>query len=208
MKHTLRAFSVGLITTGLILLAVFYLFGYGNESAAEDTTEELIEKIEEKGLRVISEEDYISFTLGIKENNDDETDVAESDEEDAKESKEEKEKANDDKADGDKAAKEDKEKDKDKEKAADDKKKEKQKDEKPKKKDKKETSSPVVITVEPGMATSYISDILEEEGLIDDAASFNKYLIDNDYSLRVQMGKHELERGLSEYEIAERLTSN
>lgn len=206
MKHTLRAFSVGLITTGLILLAVFYLFGYGNESAAEDTTEELIEKIEEKGLRVISEEDYISFTLGNKENNDDETDVAESDEEDAKESK--KEKANDDKADGDKAAKEDKEKDKDKEKAADDKKKEKQKDEKPKKKDKKETSSPVVITVEPGMATSYISDILEEEGLIDDAASFNKYLIDNDYSLRVQMGKHELERGLSEYEIAERLTSN
>ncbi|WP_156856790.1 hypothetical protein [Oceanobacillus sp. AG] len=205
MKHTLRAFSVGLITTGLILLAVFYLFGYGNESTAEDTTEELIEKIEEKGLRVISEEDYISFTLGNKEKNDDETDVAESDEEDAKESKEEKEKANDDKADGDKAAKEDKEKDKNKEKAADDKKKEKQKDEKPKKKDK---NSPVVITVEPGMATSYISDILEEEGLIDDAASFNKYLIDNDYSLRVQMGKHELERGLSEYEIAERLTSN
>lgn len=205
MKHTLRAFSVGLITAGLILLAVFYFFDSGNESAAEDTTEELIKKIEERGLRVISEEDYISFTVNDKQNNNEETNVAKSDEENTKESKEAK-------VDDDKAEKEAKEKDKDKEKTTSEKKvkekKEKEKDEKPKKADKKETSSTVVITVEPGMPTSHISNILEEEGLIDDAASFNEYLIENDYSLHVQMGKHELERGLSQYEIAERITSN
>ncbi|MCF3941776.1 endolytic transglycosylase MltG [Oceanobacillus alkalisoli] len=189
MKHTVRAFSVGLIAAGLILLAVFYLFGHGNEGAAEYSTEELIEKIEEEGLRVVSEEEYISITLGNNESNENEDEAEETETEETEDSAEI-ETANQDSEENDE---EETESEEEKEDEAE---------------EEEETPSPVVITVEPGMATSYISDLLEEEGLIDDAAAFNEYLIDNDYSLRVQMGDHELEHGLSEYEIAEQLTSN
>ncbi len=63
MKHTMRAFSVGLVTAGLILLGVFYFTGGDNSGQADLNTEEMITKIEEDGYRVITEEEYISYSV-------------------------------------------------------------------------------------------------------------------------------------------------
>ena len=72
-----------------------------------------------------------------------------------------------------------------------------------------EENTPAIktITIESGMATSQISSMLADQNLIDDAGAFNSYLQEHEYSLRVQMGDHELREGMSFYEIAEAMTN-
>lgn len=176
MKHTVRAFAVGLVTAGIILLGVFYFFDEPNENIEDITTEKLITHIEEEGLRVISEEEYISYSLDNESGNDD----VEVKKEETEETEEEIENIDEDKDDTNEKEEEEEEED---------------------------SPSTVTITIERGMASSHISDMLEDEGLIDDAGDFNDYLLDNDYSLYVRMGDHELETGMSHYEIAEALTN-
>ncbi|MCM3738729.1 hypothetical protein M3210_00480 [Oceanobacillus luteolus] len=205
MKHTMRAFSVGLVTAGLILLGVFYFTGGDNSGQADLNTEEMITKIEEDGYRVITEEEYISYSVAsTQQDNSNKKNAEETvDDEDASEEDKSTQK---EKAD---SSKDDKEKEKQTEKASEkdnDKKEDKEKEQKEKNKE-KQTASTVTFTVEPGMASSQISDMLEDLGIIEDAKEFSKYLDEHDYSLRIQMGSHELETGMSHYEIAERLTN-
>lgn len=187
MKHTVRAFSVGLIVAGLILLGVFYFDGV-NEGHAEYTTEELIEQVEADGFRVITEEEYISFSVANSQQSNDSQAEDEEEDEIKKEVTEKKvaSKTTESKTDNTKAPKEKEEE---------------------KEKDKDNTPSTFTIQIESGMASSQISRLLEERGIVDDAEAFNSYLLEHDYSLRVQLGEHELQTGMSYYEIAERLTN-
>lgn len=179
MKHTIRSFSVGLLTAGLIMLAVFYFLEEGNNDQVTMPTEEMISHIEQDGFRVLTEKEYIAFSVtNAQEDDDTETkETSSEEEENATEVNEESE------------AKETEEENNSNE--------------------AEEESTPVTktINIENGMASSHISSMLEDENLVDDAEAFNSYLQDNDYSLKVQLGQHELTEGMTYYEIAKVLTN-
>ncbi|MEC5422246.1 hypothetical protein QGM71_01930 [Virgibacillus sp. C22-A2] len=62
------------------------------------------------------------------------------------------------------------------------------------------------LHIEPGMASSTISSVLAENNIIENAAEFNKYLDEQDYSLKVQIGEFELSSTMSFFELAEAIT--
>jgi PleD family two-component response regulator len=197
MKHTVRAFSVGLITAGLVLFGVFYFNEDTREQAEDMPTEELINQIEEDGFRVITEEEYISFSLAndaseveVEEETTEDEDQVEDSDENENDNEEKTENADDEVEEEEEEAEENESEEN-----------ESEEDEE------EESPSTVLLTIEAGMASSHISNILEEEGLVDDAESFNSYLLEHDYSLYIQLGEHELETGMSYYEIAEALTN-
>lgn len=205
MKHTVRAFSVGLLTAGLILLGVFFFTDGANNAQADISTEEMIGKIQEDGYRVITEEEYISFSVSSANSKDQEESEEAEETEETEETEEnaEKEPAEDEtepeaEADDEEVndeAEEDAEEEESTETEAEEEEEEEQ------------TPSTVTITIEPGMVSSQISQMLEEHGIIEDAGAFTDYILEHDYSLRIQMGEHELETGMSHYEIAESLSN-
>ncbi|ASK63187.1 hypothetical protein CFK37_14045 [Virgibacillus phasianinus] len=99
-----------------------------------------------------------------------------------------------------------KDKDKEQEKDQTDDTKSKQKEQDTKDKEKKEVKK-FTLKVEPGLASSSISSILEENGVIDNASKFNKYLEENDYSQYVQLGTFELTTDMTFNQIAEAITN-
>lgn len=176
MKHTVRSFSIGLLTAGLIMLAVFYFLEEGNNDQVTMPTEEMISHIEQDGFRVLTEKEYIAFSVTNAQEKDD-TETKETPSEEEENATEENE-ANETEEDNNSNEAEEK-------------------------------STPVTktINIENGMASSHISSMLEDENLVDDGEAFNSYLQDNDYSLRVQLGQHELTEGMTYFEIAEELTN-
>ncbi|WP_077621499.1 endolytic transglycosylase MltG [Sediminibacillus massiliensis] len=63
-----------------------------------------------------------------------------------------------------------------------------------------------VITVTEGMTTSQLVNQLTSAEIIEDEQSFIDFLIENDYSKKIQIGKFGLEKDMTYKEIAERLT--
>ncbi|RLL48529.1 hypothetical protein D8M04_02010 [Oceanobacillus piezotolerans] len=63
------------------------------------------------------------------------------------------------------------------------------------------------MSIKPGMLTSEISSLLEENNIIEDAFEFDQYLNENDYSLYVQLGEYTLTSDMSFYEIAETIAN-
>ena len=69
-----------------------------------------------------------------------------------------------------------------------------------------ETTEKVSITVERG-ATSYtVCQKLQELGIIEDAAEYDNYLIENGYASRIRVGTHELTKGMDYHAIAEAIS--
>lgn|SRR5699024_3640261 len=202
MKQSVRFFAIGLMTSAILMFGYFAIF---DKSAAVENipVEELIAQIEEDDYRVISEEDFISFSLMDK----DEVEAnakEKADKEKKSDKKEETTKSSDDKSskDNDKKKqdkKSDKDKDADKSKEKSDKKKKKDKDsDKPKK---------VTFTTEPGVVTEDIAEILYDKKVIDDKRKFEDYLEDNGHSAYIQIGKFEVTTDMSFKEIAEVITT-
>ncbi|MEM5015671.1 hypothetical protein WKH31_05200 [Metabacillus indicus] len=52
-----------------------------------------------------------------------------------------------------------------------------------------------------GMATSDVSRILEQEGVIESASEFNDFVINGNYHTKVRMGTFQLKKGMSFSEI-------
>lgn len=77
-------------------------------------------------------------------------------------------------------------------------------DDKDKKDEDKEKT--YTIHIKSGMASSEISDQLEENDIIKDASKFSKYLKDNDYDQKVQLGKFDVSSSMDQKEIAEEIT--
>lgn len=217
MKHSIRSFSVGLLTTGLILLAVYYFFDNETDSQASMETDEMISHIEQDGYRVLTEKEYIGYTVANanqEENDSDEQLLKEeapgeetaSAKEKEKEDKAEKQKKADvkDKEKEDKAEKQKKAEKKDKTKKEDNKQTKDKKDKKEKKKN--SSSKTVTINISSGMASSEISALLQEKKVIDSAEDFSNFLEDNEYSERVQIGKHKVKKGMSFSDIAKVIT--
>lgn len=68
-------------------------------------------------------------------------------------------------------------------------------------------AEPVTVTIERGTNSEHVSELLQEAGLIGDAAVFNDYLCDNGYSRSITAGTYEIIPGVSQDEIAEIITT-
>lgn len=68
MKQSVRSFSIGLFTAGIIVLVVFYFFDSSAKNATQMTTDEMISAIKEDGYYVMTESEFISASVN-KDNN-------------------------------------------------------------------------------------------------------------------------------------------
>lgn len=66
----------------------------------------------------------------------------------------------------------------------------------------------VTVVIESGVTSYRICIMLEELGLVEDAAEFDTYLCDNGYSRKIDYGTHEIPVGAGEDEIAKIITRN
>ena len=185
MKHTVRSFSVGLLAAGLIMLVVYLFLDESMKAEQDYNKDEVIAHVEQEGYRVITEEEYISMSVAKTQQDNLEKNKVEPNKEEESSIEEE---------DTSNVVEEENSS-------------EEQQEETVEEKEEDNTPALKTITIEPGMATSQISSMLANQNLIDDAQEFNSYLQEHEYSLRVQMGDHELKEGMSFYEIAEALTN-
>lgn len=183
MKLPIRFFSIGLFTAGIISLGFYFFNDNSIESIEDIPVEEMIAKVEEDGYRVISEDEFISFSMYMDNIKQEEAQAASTKTDKEKEKQESKEK--------DTKEKDDKDKDKEKEKE-------------------EENTEEVIkakFTIKEGDVTPDIADILIEKKIIDDRDKFIKYLEDNDYSPYIQLGTFEVTSDMSLKELAETVTT-
>lgn len=64
----------------------------------------------------------------------------------------------------------------------------------------------VEITIGRGAASDTVCQQLQDAGMIEDAAEFDKYLIDNGYASRIRVGTHILSKGMDFHAIAEAIS--
>ncbi|WP_087971684.1 hypothetical protein [Oceanobacillus rekensis] len=190
MKHTVRSFSVGLLTSGIILLIAFYVLEDSAQTLEDLNPEEMIPVLEDSGYTVLTKEKYISLTI---QNDEDATDEIE-----------------------DKAAAEDESEkqtraDSEEEENTDEEAAEQEKTEKSasaaNEQETEESSDSYTLTIDEGMASSDISSLLAEHNIIENAAEFNSYLNEHEYSPYIQIGSFELSSDMSFYQIAERIAN-
>lgn len=67
------------------------------------------------------------------------------------------------------------------------------------------TGNRYVVTIYSGDGSRTVANRLEEMGVIEDAAEFDRYLCQNGYDKRLTTGNHEINAGADEKEIAEAL---
>lgn len=193
MKYTVRSFSVGLLAAGLIMLIVYYFFEDSSNEQISISTDEMISQLEEEGYRVLTETEYISYSVANTQQNEDEEsdeDASVEEEEDTEENANETTEEDEEVADTEEENTEDQ-----------------NEEEVVEEEEEDNTPSSVTINIPSGMASLDLSYLLEEENLIDDAEEFNIYLQQNGYALRLQLGEHELTSDMSEQEIAETIAN-
>lgn len=192
MKQPIRFFSIGLLSSAIIMLGFNFFDNSSKESIENVPVDELITKVEEDGYRVITDDEFISYSFFVEQEKQEQA----SKEDDNKQ----KDKAED---------KDEKEKDKDKEKQekADKDKKDTKKAEKEEAEDDKEKVIKAKFTTKSGVVSQDIADILVEKKIIKDSKKFAKYLEDNDYSPYIQLGTFEVNSDMSFKELAETVTT-
>lgn len=194
MKKLVRYYSLGLLTSAAVLLAVYMFTGPSDTSLAESDPEDMIALLEDQGYSVLTQEQYIK--LSVKPEEDTETGEAV-----AAEDNEQKEEDKDVNDQEENSAEEDGEVEADIEK-------EEQKEEVEEESSENTEEDSVVhykLSITPGMASSDVSSLLANENIIENASEFNSYLDEHDYSQYVQQGNFELSSDMSFYEIAERI---
>ncbi|HLR80662.1 MAG TPA: hypothetical protein VK119_08850 [Bacillota bacterium] len=195
MKEQMRSFSYGLFAAGIIIIITFFFVDQPKKNAKEMTIDDMIDEMKDEGYRVISEAEYIS--LAVNEDSDadanDEEDAEKDDRKSDDQDSQEKDKQSSSKDEGDDKKKQDR-----KEKSKDDKKEDKKED--------KKSSKEYTLHIRSGMASSEIGTMLAENNIVKDAQKFNKFLKDNDYDERVQLGKFKVSSDMNFREIAEKIT--
>lgn len=202
MKQHVRAFAVGLLTSGVLLLAI-YLFGNSSSGNLEDTEpEELISVLENQGYAVLTQDEYITYSVGkenaeeANEGNGNEEEESDSNNDsDENESTDEEENSNEEDSNDEESNENEDSNDNDSESNEDE--------------EASEDSDviEVEITLEDGAPPSTISNALEDAGIIDDAWDFNEYLDDNDLSGSVIPGTYEIDSEMSFSEIGDIITT-
>ncbi|MEN2765978.1 hypothetical protein [Ornithinibacillus xuwenensis] len=191
MKQPIRAFAVGLFTAAVVMLIVNYFTESSDIDLSEMPVEDVVNEMKEKGYRVLTESEYISMSMnGTEEGTekpaeDTENQEADNTEEDSTATEKETEKTETEQTETEENTSENATKEES---------------------QTEETAKSYTLTIESGMPSSAISDELEANGIIDDAAAFIAYLEDEGYALRIQLGDFTVSSDMSYYEIAEALT--
>lgn len=68
------------------------------------------------------------------------------------------------------------------------------------------TEDVIMVTIKEGMTTSEVSDLLEQNGVIDSSFDFDQYLIRNNYHTKVQLGTFEIQKSMKFQDLAEAIT--
>lgn len=71
-----------------------------------------------------------------------------------------------------------------------------------------ESGETVTVTIEFGVTSYHVSQMLEELGLVDDAVEFDNSLCEKGYSRKISAGVYEIAVGTSEDEIIDIITKN
>ncbi|NKE05102.1 MULTISPECIES: endolytic transglycosylase MltG [Mesobacillus] len=88
------------------------------------------------------------------------------------------------------------------------------KEEKPKeeapaeKKEEVKEEKKFTLIIAGGMSPGDVATMLASQGIIDDETKFERFLIDQGYHTKVQIGKYELTSGLDYHQIAKIITKN
>ncbi|ESU30661.1 hypothetical protein G3A_21285 [Bacillus sp. 17376] len=64
------------------------------------------------------------------------------------------------------------------------------------------------LIIASGMSPGDVATMLASQGIIDDESKFERFLIDQGYHTKVQIGKYELKSGLDYHQIAKIITKN
>lgn len=176
MKQAIRYFSLGLLLSVLLLYG--YQFFNKEDRAASFSEEELIDLVEDEGYHVITNEEYITYSLN-KETPEEKKEEGSKEEKSKKEDKKDKKKDEDD----------DKDKDEDED------------------EDKDEEIVKASIKVKENTYSPEIADMLKDEKIIDDSDKFAKYMDDNDYSDYIQLGTFKVDSDMSMKELAKVFTT-
>lgn len=179
MKQQVRFFAIGLLTATLLIFAIYFMTDETDAHLENVPVEEMIEKVESEGYRVITEDEFISYSFYLEEKNQEE---AENEEE-----------AKDDKDKNNKKERNNKNEEEDEESDEED--------------ETKDEVKKISFRVQEGFVSKDIADILEDNDIIDDSAEFVEYLEDNDYSPYLQLGTFEVTSDMNYKEIAETITT-
>ena len=180
MKHYIRAFAIGLFAASVSLLIIYYMSDGKANSAKSMTRDEMSDRLKEQGYRIVTESEYI--TLKVQKDEAQKAQHAASAPNEKDQQKKTDEKANENKANTDK----------------------KDKTDKPEKEEQQVKT--FTLHIASGMATSEISEMLEDNGIIKDANAFDKYLEKQNYAKYIQLGKHKVSSDMSQEEMAKALT--
>jgi hypothetical protein len=179
MKQFVRSFSTGLFAAAIIMLAVYFLSDGSADTAENLELEELVPLVEQKGHRVVTEEDYIALSVSTNEEGTEEKETEEN-------------QTDSDESDSNEDADEETESD----------------ENETEEEENSDDPVEYTLTIESGMPSSEIGTQLEENDIIDDADDFSNYLEEHDYSLQIKATDHEVSSDMSFYELAEELISN
>lgn len=190
MRLPIRFFSIGLFTAGILSLGFYFLTDSSKESIENVAVEDMIAQVEENGYRVITEDEFISFSMYMDTMKEEEAQTASAKTDKEKEEQKSKEEETDTKK------KDDKEKEKDTKK-------------KEKKEDKTDKVTKTKFTIKKGDVTQDIADTLVDKKILSkgERDKFIKYLEDNDYSPYIQLGTFEVTSEMSIKELAETVTT-
>lgn len=188
MKQSLRFFSLGLLVSALLLFG-FNFFFEGSDSISNASVDDLKAALHEEGYRVVSEEDYVTYTLKKDEaqNKSDEASKDEAEETDKKDIQE---------------STKNTDKKEDKDEKADKKKEDKEKEDKDK-------VVKATIKTKAGVVSPEIADDLVDKKIIkkNERDKFVKYLDDNGYSEYIQLGTFKVNSDMNFKELAETVTT-
>lgn len=194
MKQSIRAFAIGLFTAAIIMLIVNYFSNGSTKDLTEMPIEDVVDELKNEGYRVLTESEYISMSI---------TGESEESKGDTESTKEEQ---------ADKAENTDTEKTEDTNKEKTTPESEDTSSEDGTASDEQEQEQPAApaksytVTIESGMAPSTISNELEANGVIENSAEFIRYLEDEGYVARIQLGEFTITSDMSYFEVAEALT--
>lgn len=211
MKQPIRFFSIGLLLASVIIAFVYLLEdSTAKTSNADDmNTDEMIEALEVEGFHVLSSSEYIKLTVEKdSQNNNSEDNEAKNDSKDEinknnneKENKDTNNNSSDtnkDKTQDDKTNSNDDDNDKPKDDSNDNKENSNNDD---------EEVITYTLSVESNMLGPDISQLLEENKIIDDAEAFNRYLELEGYAPYIQLGDHKVSSDMSHAELAEKIAN-
>lgn len=174
MKHTLRAFSLGMLATTTIFSIHVFFFSETETSSARPSDTDMVQSLADNGFHIFTDDELAQFLdeqlaeqMVDEGNQNNPLDIDESETSTAPENIPTPEEPSEDNQES----------------SAD--------------------TSSFILTIEPGMTITEVSNYLIIANLIESREQFINYLADNGYATNIQVGSFELNRNMTLDEVVE-----